>query len=286
MIRFLMLSAAFTVAFLQGHPSRAKDTQENPNQWMAEVVANEVKAQQDDHSMWRYKRLQRVDRGVTEELEMIDTPLGTIHRLLKRNGEALSADDASREDDRILHLVSNPKEVQKRTKQELKDAEEEREMLKMLPVAFDFRYVGSQDGVAKLDFSPRQGFKPQRREEQVFHHMVGTIFVHVSQKRLVAIEGKLVDEVKFGDGVLGYLSQGGTFQVHQADVGSGHWEMTHLSINMHGKALFFKTIGVNQSQDDYDFRPVRGNITLTEAAKMLRESLPAAPRASQRSLTN
>jgi hypothetical protein len=285
MIRILMLSAALAAAFWQGGPSHTDHTPENPDQLIADVVANEVKAQQNDHSLWCHKQLQRVDGG-TEELEVVETAEGTVHRLLKRNGNPLSADDAFREDDRILHLLADPKEVEKAAKQEQKDAKEEREILEMLPVAFDFRYAGTENGLARLDFSPRPAFKPQRREGQVFHHMVGTIFVNVSQRRLVAIQGELISEVKFADGLLGYLSKGGTFQVHQADMGGGHWEMTHLSVNMHGRILFFKTIGVDQNEDDYDFQPVQGNITLAQAVQMLRKSLPATPHARQQSLVN
>jgi hypothetical protein len=38
---------------------------------------------------------------------------------------------------------------------------------------------------------------------------------------------------------------------------------------MHGKALFFKTIGVQQNEVHYDFERVRDNLTLAEAAEQL-----------------
>jgi hypothetical protein len=68
--------------------------------------------------------------------------------------------------------------------------------------------------------------------------------VDANQKRLAEISGKLMSEVKSGGGVLGHLDRGGTFLVKQQDLGSGHWEITMLDVQMIGKALFFKTIDV------------------------------------------
>jgi len=46
--------------------------------------------------------------------------------------------------------------------------------------------------------------------------------------------------------VLGHLNRGGKFEVRQTEVAPGHWEMTALNVEMKGKALFFKTIGVQE----------------------------------------
>ena len=42
-----------------------------------------------------------------------------------------------------------------------------------------------------------------------------------------------------GWGWLGHLDKGGTLLVTQQDLGSGHWELTMLDVEMNGKALFF-----------------------------------------------
>lgn len=282
MILALSFSVAIAAASWQPQSLQNTEPSESPGQLISEVVSNEMDAQKNDHSLWCYKQVQHTG-GSTEEREVVDTPAGSIHRVLKRDGQPLSAEEISREDDRIRRLVENPKEIQKRAKEEQKDAEQEQTLLKMFPAAFEFRYSSSNDGVVKLDFSPRPSFKPDRREGQVFHHMVGSIFVRLPQKRLVAIQGRLFNDVKFFDGILGYLAKGGIFDVRQADVGKGHWEMTRLYVNMHGKALFFKTIGVSQDEDDSDFRPVQPNITISEAAEMLKNAGKSSAKNSQRS---
>jgi hypothetical protein len=41
--------------------------------------------------------------------------------------------------------------------------------------------------------------------------------------------------VKFGLGLLGHLDKGGHFEVRQAEVVPGHWDMTTMSVEMTGK---------------------------------------------------
>ncbi len=236
---------------------------------MAGVVANELKAQQNDSSLWCYRRVQYLGK-ITEELELVDTPQATIHRLLRRDGKPLSAEESRKEDERIAHLLGNPGELRKRQQEEKKDVQEENDLLKELPAAFEFRYAGRQGQLMKLDFSPRPAFKPTQREGEVFHHMSGTVVVDPQQKRIAEIHGRLMSEVKFGDGLLGHLEKGGTFDVVQSDLGGGHWELSRLRVHMHGKILFFKTIAVNQNEEDFDFKPLPENITLARAAEILR----------------
>jgi hypothetical protein len=65
------------------------------------------------------------------------------------------------------------------------------------------------------------------------------------------------------------LDRGGTFHVKQADVGSGHWEMTLMNVQMNGKVLFFKSIAVLEKNSFSDFTPLPSGATLQQAADFL-----------------
>lgn len=63
--------------------------------------------------------------------------------------------------------------------------------------------------------------------------------------------------------------KGGAFRVKQAEVAPGHWDITLLHVNMHGRALFFKTISVQQDEMRSNFCRVPDNLTLPQAAEKL-----------------
>jgi len=60
--------------------------------------------------------------------------------------------------------------------------------------------------------------------------MEGSIWVATQARRIAKIEGHLASEVKFGDGFLGHLAQGGTFSIEQQNVGEGHWDIVRLNV--------------------------------------------------------
>jgi len=106
----------------------------------------------------------------------------------------------------------------------------------------------------------------------VFHAMEGSIRVDTKQERVAEISGRLIHTVEFGRGLLGHLDQGGTFEVRQAEVAPGYWELTALNVHMKGKALFFKTISVQQYYSRSELKLVPQNLTVAQGIDILRHT--------------
>jgi len=258
--------------FLLSMPTRAEDAAIRPRitagQLASEVVQNELNAQDQDKSLWKYREVSQQD-GKTQLLEVVETKDGEIHRLLAVDGKPLSGQARQDENRRIQNLLANPKQFREKQKNAAHDADEERTLLKLLPKAFLYQYDGTERNLIRLRFRPNPSFNPQSHESEVFHHMEGNMLVDPVHHRLAEIQGTLVTEVKFWDGLLGHLDKGGTFIVRQRNVGGGHWEMTELNVQMDGKALFFKTIAVREKEIDSDFRPLPEQTTLKQAGPLL-----------------
>lgn len=250
--------------------------QESAQQLVRDVVWNEVHAQNHDTRRWRFHETQW--KGAVRKLyDVIQTREGDLHRLLAVNGKPLQGKALAAENSRIQRLCHDPERIERDQKARDDDERQEEEMLERLPKAFIFREVGHDGDVIKLAFTPDPNFHPSSREAQVFHHMTGTMLVDGRAKRLLEIDGELTTPVEFWGGLLGHLDAGGTFNVKQRDVGEGHWDMVYLLVNMNGKALFFKTISVHQHEEYTDYQRVPGDITLTQAAKALRQDVESTP---------
>jgi hypothetical protein len=169
---------------------------------------------------------------------------GSLSRLLSTDGRPLDAKERQKENRRIQRLVSNPSEQRKLQQASSKKAEQGERLFKILPDVFVFGYAGCEGDLIKLSFRPNPNFPPPSIEARVFQNMEGEMTVDNKQGRLEAINGHLMEDVKFGDGLLGHLDKGGKFEVRQTEVAPGHWEMTVLDVDMKGKVLLFKTISV------------------------------------------
>jgi hypothetical protein len=245
------------------------------NDLARKVVAHELQFQNEGLGHWMY-RLEKEESGRKQVQTIIETKDGSLSRLLSIDGRPLDAKQQQKENQRIQRLVSNPDEQRKLQQASNKKAEQGERLFNILPDVFVFEYAGIQGDVVKLNFRPNPKFQPPSLEARVFQGMEGEMTVDIKQERLAAIGGHLMEDVKFGGGLLGHLDKGGRFEVQQTEVAPGHWEMTVLCVEMKGKALLFKTISVQQTENHSDFQRVAENLTLAEAAAMLNRQIVVA----------
>ncbi|MGA7930851.1 MAG: hypothetical protein WCA20_33270 [Candidatus Sulfotelmatobacter sp.] len=206
---------------------------------------------------------------------IVETRAGNLDRLWLMNGRAITHEQQEQEDLRIARLLHKPGEWKKRQRAQEADARQTERLFKMLPNAVTAKLGEHRGGLVEILFQPNPNFHPSSHEAAVFHAMEGRIWIDEKQNRLAEIEGHLIRPVKFYGGVLGHLDEGGRFHVKQSEVTPGHWEITLLNVNMHGKALFFKTISVQQNESRSNFQPVPDDMTLAQAAERLQRQCAA-----------
>jgi hypothetical protein len=247
--------------------SNSGSLEASANDLARRVITNELKFQ-DDHTNWMY-RLEKEQYGKKQVEEIIETKEGSLSRLLSIDDRPLTAKQQGEEDQRVQELMTS--RSAKRKLQRALDAEtlQGRRLFKMLPDAFVFSYAGGDGNLVKLRFKPNPNFRPPSLEARVFHDMEGEMWVDCKQERLAAFNGHLTQDVKFGLGLLGHLDKGGHFEVRQAEVVPGHWDMTIMSLAITGKALLFKSIGVQKTENRQGFQQVSDDLTLTQAGDIL-----------------
>lgn len=262
-------------------PSQNTDPQ-NPsaNQLVRTTVQNELKAIANDHTHWMYQ-LETRKAGATETKELIETPHGNLARLIARNGQPLTPEEQKQEDANLQKFITDTGAQQKQRRELDQDEKQTKDLLALLPDALTYTYAGCDGDNTRLTFVPNPSFHSPSREAHVFHSMEGQLVVNTKEHRLVEFSGHLTHPVRFGGGLLGDLQQGGTFDVRQQQVGPGHWEISLLKVNIHGKALFFKTISVQQDETHTNFKRVPDELTLAQAEDLVKK--PQAPSANPES---
>jgi len=245
------------------------------NELARKVVTNELKIQDENHNRWMY-RLEKEESGRKQVQEILETNSGSLSRLLSIGGHPLNTKQQQKENQRMQRLVSYPDEQRKLQQAGKKKAEQGVRLFNILPDVFVFSYAGRQGNLVMLTFRPNPTFEPPSIEAKVLHGMQGEMTVDTKQERLAALNGHLMEDVKFGGGLLGHLDKGSKFEVRQTEVAPGGWEMTLLVVDMKGKALFFKTIDVQETENHSDFHRVPDDLTLAEAADILNRKIVVA----------
>jgi hypothetical protein len=277
----MMLISVFLLLLLAPRIELAEsqfNTQLSPADLVKAVIHNELHPPATSDIRFKYRLDKEVD-GKQETREVVETKSGSLDRLLSVAGKPLNEAQASNETGRILRFSHSPEEQRKAEQARRKDAQQCDAFLQMIPDAFVFEYAGESGNATKLTFKPNPNFRPPTREGKVLQQMAGDMWVDARQQRLVSINGQLMNEVKFAGGLLGHLEKGGQFTVKRAEIAAGDWEVTEMTVNMHGKALLFKSICVQQKEVHSNFERVPEDLTLADAANLLlRQTLVAAKR--------
>jgi hypothetical protein len=237
-------------------------------QLVADVIYNELNDRGCD-SFWQYgihrvSGLQNVDR------EQVETSDGPIFRLVKDHSNPLDAGERRREDLRLEELVQRPGAMALIRQEHLKDEARMRNVIELLPWAFLFEYTGPSEGVqVRLSFRPNPAFTPASYEARIVHALGGTLVVNQRLKRLIDMDGRLIERIDFGYGILGHVEKGGTFEIRREQVSETHWKTNLIEVHIQGRVLLFKNVTKDQRESRSDFRPVPQNISLAEAKALL-----------------
>jgi hypothetical protein len=259
-------------------PEAAAELPANPQVLVREVVQNGLRYSRNDQTHWSFR--ERVSKdGRIETHEICQTNAGTIDRLIAINGQPLSAEQQKHEDARIQASLANGAEFRKERQKQREDSAKQGRMFETFPDAFRYTYEGAEGSLVKLAFAPNPQFVPNTRQEEVFHHLEGTMWIDPNQKQLARIDGRLMSEVKFAGGLLGHLDKGGVFSVRFKDA-DDHWVIAALDVEMNGKALLFKTIAVQEQREFDDYRPVPDNLSLQQAAELLEKQSNSSPQSA------
>lgn len=185
------------------------------------------------------------------------------------NGHSPTAEER-RHARRQLERLLNNADARKKNREEIdEDSRKSATLLKMLPDAFLFTRDGREGNSIRLTFRPNPEYKPSSNEAKVFHNMKGVLLVDAEQTRLTKLKGELISDVDFGFGILGKLRKGGIFEVMQSEVAPRDWEMSLLDVHISGRALLFHTIGEQQHEFRWQFKPTPSGLGLAKAASMV-----------------
>lgn len=250
----LFLCAAFG-CFAQTPQSSAPA--QDPNALVRTVVYNELHAPANtEFHAWKEKQV-KPNRTTTKQY--VETPDGLLGRLLTINGKPLAGNDLSKEDARINRLL-DPRQMQQKRKQQKEDENRTRKIVAALPEAFVYKQTGTEEKnghtLVNLRFTPNPDFSAPNKETLVLQGMEGDMTVDSTAMRLVKIDGTMMKDVSIGWGIIGHLDKGGRFEVQQAEVDKGEWEITFMRLNFTGKALIFKNIRIDEVDTSYDFHKV------------------------------
>ncbi|MDP9037938.1 MAG: hypothetical protein M3O02_01530 [Acidobacteriota bacterium] len=267
-------TAAVLTASLCALKAQAPSTQPTAG---AQAIVNTMLANEDAASKRRdrfqYMNKERSDRtgGHLWAEKVVETAAGKVRMLLEEDGQPLSAERVAGERGRLAAIVADPAGFARREQATKDDEAKAKQMLSVLPRAFDFDNVRDENGMLRIELRPKADFSPASMEERVLHGMSGALWVDAKAMRLHRIEGKLPTDMSIGFGLLATIRAGSNFDTERAPFEGGEWKTVLVDSDINGKAIFFKSISRRQHTEHTEFRRVPNEITVQQAVAMVEQ---------------
>jgi hypothetical protein len=269
-MRVLYLLIAIAPPVLGLAAASGQQPAEPAQQLVREVVYNELHDHQ-LHGYWRYW-IRKNAPGSTQLAEQVETADGPLTRLVVSNGQPLNDDARQKEQERLIRLINSPQEQAEHRRAYAEDEERIGRIVSLLPNAFLYDYVREENGCYLLAFHPNPNYAPPTIEARIFHAMSGELWVDAKMKRMARLEGRIDNDVNFGFGILGRLNKGGWFKLHRVQVNATDWKTERLEVHMSGRAMLFKTIARETSEERGGFAAVPAGMNLKQAMGVLQQS--------------
>lgn len=274
---------AFLVAFCTAFGSALAVTAQKPelpaptiHQMMKNVAWNELQAS--EHPTHSYRYIQRtISPNASRTTDQIATPHGDVDRLIEVDNHPPDQQQLQDNQQLLAKLPGNKQLQQARFKDQQSDTKRRDNVIKDMPDAFIYTYVGrDQQGLIMLRFRPAPNFQPSSRQSLVLKGMAGKAWVDPKTQRIAKIDGSLIQAVKIGWGFLAKLNKGGTFLLEQSHGPDGTWHQRLLSVAFDGTELIFKHIHIHETIIRCCFEQLPDDLSIRAAAHMLQTetSLP------------
>lgn len=217
------------------------------------------------------ERSNRTNGRLWEEL-VVETPDGSLTRLISEDGKPLSSSRQREEDKRIAYLASHPTDFRRAMQRRQEDEARMPELLREVPNIFLFRTVSSEGAYTRIAFQPNPSFHEKSYQDRVVHAMSGMLLIHTADMRLCELDAQLEHRVEFGYGILGELSDKTHLFLERDEVSPAQWTTTKIRVHLDGSILLLKSISRDVDASRYGFNAVAPGLTVAEAAAIIRSS--------------
>lgn len=252
--------------------------------WVVDGAKNEEQVLDHPGSYLRY-RLHQVDEKGDKVRDLIETPEGSVARLIEQEGKPLTPEQDASERARLNDLIASPESFARHSRRDEDNRKTGVDMLRQMPNAMLWSYAPGQPQLADqpaggpamvvLDFKPDPKWQAPSFESEALTGVEGRVWIDPRSRRVVRLQADVFRPVNIGWGLVAHLYPGGTVSLRQTNVGGQRWLVDHIDEKVVVRALLLKTVKESMVSDSTGAHPVP-SMSYQQAIKMLLDTpLPA-----------
>lgn len=201
----------------------------------------------------------------TETSDVMEIYGEQVQKLIAKNDKPLSAKDAQKEDEKIQKLIDKRKnesesDRKKRLEKKEKEREDERQFVKEVADAYNFKFVGLETLKGRenyvIDGDPKPGYQPVRKEAKILPKMRFRVWIDRADSQVAKLDVECIDTVSFGL-FLARLHKGSRVILENVRVNDEVWLQQHVAVKVDARLALLKEFNVDVDVTDRDYKKFR-----------------------------
>jgi hypothetical protein len=217
---------------------------------------------EEEHKLDGNGQLKSTEARTYEIMVLYEEP---VRKLIAKDDKPLSDSDAKKEDEKVQKIIEKRKnesesDRKKRLEKQDKEREDNRQFVKEIADAYNFRFVGQQslDGRETLviDADPRPGYKPHMKDAKFLPKFRFRAWLDQAEKQWVKLDIECIDTVSVGLFLL-RLHKGSNIQLEQVRVNDEVWLPRHVALQLDARLALLKGVNIAEDVTYRDYKKFR-----------------------------
>jgi hypothetical protein len=216
-------------------------------------------AREEEHNL---DRKGQVKSSETKTYEIMELYGGQVERLIAKNDRPLSQKDAAKEETKIQKVTSKRKnesedDRKKRLEKEGKSREEDRQFVREVADAYNFRLVATEQLGGRdtwvFDADPRPGFQPHHKAGKYLPKFRFRAWIDKAEMQWAKLDIQCIDTVSWAL-FIARIHKGSRIVIEQTRVNDEVWLPKHVALKLDARIALLKNFNVEEELTYRDYR--------------------------------
>jgi hypothetical protein len=211
---------------------------------------------EEEHKLDGKGQVKSTETKTSEIMELYGEP---VERLVAKNDKPLSDKDAKKEEEKIQKVIEKRKneseeDRKKREAKEEKEREENRQFVREVADAYNFRMAGIESLAGRdtyvIDGEPKPGYQAHLKEAKILPKFRFRAWIDKDESQWEKLDIQCIETVSFGL-FLARIHKGSRIVIEQTRINDEVWLPQHINVKVDARLALLKDFNL---EDDITYR--------------------------------
>lgn len=193
-----------------------------------------------------------------------------VRRLVSKDDKALSAKDATKEEEKIQKIIDTRKnerddDRRKRLEKEERQRDDGRKFVGEVADAYNFRLVNVESLTGRdayvIDADPRPGFRAKLKDARMLPNFRFRVWIDKAELQWVKVDIECIETASFG-WILARIHKGSNIEIELTRVNEDVWLPKHVALRLEARIALLKGVNFDEDVTYRDYKKFRTDIKI------------------------